>query len=442
MPPRHGGAALLSHGRAGRDKYLNVSPPVSPLLDRPLTGRRVAVVHPAWHSCGAYEVYVGQAVAYRALGADVVTVTCNDKPGYAPGSPRWNEYRRLTPEMEQMPRFFAGVSFPRFFTPRFFARAIIPYWRGDGAAMREGFAERSDISTGALEADVDLVHCNHFFCMPVAHRIARTKPAHAPIVLDTIDVQARQFDIINDAAPLLLPPRATFAAMLRQELAAMRSAAGLLHLNAEEMDFFQARLPANAHHLLYPAVREMTGATGGGNILIVASNNTANVESLIWFLREVLPRASNPPVVIAGNVDGGVRAKDAALFEMHRERFLGRVDDLGAVYAQARLLLLPTIAGTGLSIKAVEALSTGLPLIASPLAFRGMTLDPNTLRNVTVAGDAAAFASALQTAVTTPKAPNAAEIAGSDTRHAYEAQFSETAYAKHLAAIAVPLVAR
>ena len=230
----------------------------------------MAVVHPAWHSCGAYEVYVGQADAYRALGADVVTVTCSDEPGFEPGSARWERYRGLTPEMEAMPRFFAGVSFARFLTPRFFARAVIPYWQGDGAAMREGFAEGSEISQGALAQPVDLVHCNHFFCMPVAQRIARG----APIVLDTIDVQARQFDIINDAARFVLPPRATFDAMLRQELAAMRPAAGLLHLNAEEMDFFQARLPDNAHHLLYPAVRAMTGAAEGKDILIVASNNT------------------------------------------------------------------------------------------------------------------------------------------------------------------------
>ncbi len=52
--------------------------------------------------------------------------------------------------------------------------------------------------------------------------------------------------------------------------------------------------------------------------------------------------------------------------------FLGRVEDPGAVYANARLVLLPTIGGTGLSIKTVEALSSGLPLIATPQALRGM----------------------------------------------------------------------
>ena len=404
--------------------------------ERIFAGKTIAVVHPAWHSCGAYEVYVGQVEAYRSLGATVFTVACNDNPGFAPSSSWWANYRRLTAEMESVPRYFAGVSYRRFLTPGFFRRAVIPYWQGDGAAMREGFAERSELSEEAEAARVDLVHCNHFFCMPIARRVAKG----APIVIDTIDVQARQFDLINDVSPFVLPPRVSFEAMLAQEIEAMRPAKGLLHINVEERDFFDTHMPCAPHHLLYPAVRDMPGQAGGDAILIVASNNPANVESLLWFLREVMPRAGDPPVVIAGNVDAGVKAKDAGLFETHKALFLGRVSDLAAVYRKAQLVLLPTIAGTGLSIKAVEALSTGLPLIASPLAFRGMTLDPETLRNVTIAPDADAFAAALRDAVAQPRLPSADEMATSDTRRAYERLFSAEAYADHLSRIVVPLV--
>ena len=307
--------------------------------------------------------------------------------------------------------------------------------------MRQGFAERSAISPQAEAAQVDLVHCNHFFCMPVAHRVAKG----APIVLDTIDVQARQFDLINDMSRFVLPPRASFDAMLAQEVAAMRPAAALLHINAEERDFFEARMPGAPHRLLYPAVRDMAPSLASApdrtDILIVASNNPANVESMVWFLREVMPRAGNPRIVIAGNVDAGIRSKDAALSDAHRPLFTGRVDDLAAVYRKARLVLLPTVAGTGISIKAVEALSTGLPLIASPLAFRGMTLDPAALRGATIAHDADAFAAALRDAVARPQTPVAGDTAGSDTRRAYLTLFSKAAYARNLSEIVVPLVA-
>ncbi len=373
--------------------------------------------------------------AYRRLGARVVTVACCDQPGYAPGSSWWRDYRRLTPELESAPRFFAGVSFARFLRPSRFKRLALPYWHGDGATMRAGFAEASDLSDGLAAERVDFVHCNHFFCMPVAHRVAGNGSFGAPIALDTIDVQARQFDLINDASRWVLPPRTSFEAMLAQEIEAMRPAAALLHLNLDEKTFFEERMPGAPHHLLYPAVRDMPGRPGGRDILIVASNNAANVESLLWFLREVFPR----PLTIAGNVDAGVRAKDAGLFERHREAFAGRVDDLGALYARAKLVLLPTIDGTGLSIKAVEAMSSGLPLIATRLAFRGMAIEPANLRNVALADDAEAFAAALRQAADGPASNE--DPMGSDTRRAYDDLFSEAAYARNLARIVLPLVA-
>ena len=51
----------------------------------PLKGRRVALVHPAWHSCGTYRVVLGQIAAYRALGAEVFPVAISSDPGFTTG---------------------------------------------------------------------------------------------------------------------------------------------------------------------------------------------------------------------------------------------------------------------------------------------------------------------------------------------------------------------
>ena len=96
--------------------------------------------------------------------------------------------------------------------------------------------------------------------------------------------------------------------------------------------------------------------------MIVASDNYANFVSMRWFLNEVLPLAGDVPVSIYGNIDAGVKNRERALYEAHRALFKGRVADLGAVYADAACILLPTVEGHGLSIKAVEALSSGAPI--------------------------------------------------------------------------------
>ena len=109
----------------------------------------------------------------------------------------------------------------------------------------------------------------------------------------------------------------TYDAMLAQELNLMRDADLLIHLNAREEADFRAMLPEKSHALLYPAVPEAPTGPGGPDIVLVASNNSANVDSVIWFLREVAPLAQDVAVKVAGNVDAGVRSREPMLFERH-----------------------------------------------------------------------------------------------------------------------------
>ncbi|WP_442756917.1 glycosyltransferase [Methylocystis sp. JAN1] len=401
-----------------------------------LAGRRIALVHPAWHSCGSYRVIVGQVEAYRALGANVSPIAISSDPGFV--SDRewiWKPYVKATPELDAGPRYFGGAPFYAMLGPRFLTRTLWPYVHGDQAAIRLGMAARAKLSPEVEKREYDLVHCNHFFLMPVARRLAR---ARAPIMLDTHDLQARQFVLFNQHMPWL-SPRATYEAMLAQELAAMRGADLLLHLNAQEAEDFRALLPEKRHALIYPPTPPAPTGPGGPDIVIVSSNNPANVESVVWFLREVAPRAPGVNVTIAGNVDAGVRARAPEQYETYRTWFLGRVDDPGAVYARARLVLLPTINGTGISIKAVEALSSGLPIIASPQALRGMDAEAFRLAGVTIAESAEDFAEALRAAAAKP---GQSDSPCASTTSYYESRFSLAAYRRNLATLAGPLLRR
>ncbi len=403
----------------------------------PLAGRRVALAHPAWHSCGTYRVVVGQIEAYRALGAEVVPVAVSSDPGFRPGRAwMWKSFARATPELDAGARHYGGAPLRAMLHPRFLRNVLWPYIHGDQAAMRLGMAERAELSPEVESQAYDLVHCNHFFLMPVARRLARDR---APILLDTHDLQARQFSLINERMPWL-SPRVTYEAMLARELDAMRGADVLLHLNAQEAADFRALLPEKRHVLLYPPTPPAPTGPGGPDIILVASNNTANVESVIWFLREVAPLAPGVRVVIAGNVDAGVRARAPDIHAAYKDWFLGRVEDPGAVYAKARLVVLPTISGTGLSIKTVEAMSSGLPLIATSLALRGMEDAALRLEGVTVADTAEAFAGALR-AATPALASGESARAASATRAYYESRFSLRAYQRDLATLATSLPA-
>jgi glycosyltransferase involved in cell wall biosynthesis len=426
---------VKSKGAVPLGEISEAPPDVSASLGAPLAGKTVAVLHAAWHSCGSYQVNVSQIAAYRALGARVVSVATMDALGpAAPNGPRWAAYLAATQNIGADARYFSGAPLSALASPAFLAKG---YWRlihGDQAAWLIEIAKRAPFPQGLEGETIDLVHANHFFTLPFVETLTRGR--RVPIILETQDIQARQFALRNQGG-FFIPPYATYDDMLRVELAWMRRADLCAHLNEEEDRDFRALLPQVRHALIYPAVPDVPRAAGR-EIIIVASDNYANYKSLRWLLEEVVPRAGGAGVAIYGNIDAGVKRRDAALYDAHRGLFRGRVEDIGAVYAKAGCVLLPTVEGHGLSIKAVEALACGAPLVATPLAFRGMRVDPATLSNVDLARDAEQFAKywrRAQARADRGEAPTAA----SDTRRLYEEAFSPRAYARALWAAIEPV---
>ncbi len=402
--------------------------------DLPLAGKNVLLAHPAWHSCGSHKVFVSQALAYRSLGAKVTSLAIADQPGATEGSPWHRAYVAATPDLEADRRFFTGMPWHRLPSPEFL-RAARQWLHGNFAEML--------VETTKLVAlprllahgpGPDLVHCNHFFCMPAALRLG----GGAPVLLDTHDLQARQYDLRNHAG-WSVPPVARYEAMLAIELAALRGADLLVHLNDEEAAAFRELLPERSHALLYPAIEPVAPGPGGPDLVIVASANYANFLGLVWFLTEVLPLAPGLPIRIYGNVDHEFRMRAPSLLKRHATLFFGRVADLAGAYGNAAAVLLPTTEGHGISIKMIEALSSGAALIATPSAFRGLDIDPAGLGNVTLASDPEAFAAAMRAAAGSGSAPVLDRVT-SGTRRLYETHFAFAPYRRSLLALVAPLL--
>ncbi len=389
-----------------------------------LAGKRVVLVHPAWHSCGSHQVFVAQAQAYRALGAKVISLAVADFPGWTEGSKNDQTYRAMTADLIADQRFYTGMPPSGISRPRFLSAAF-GWLRGDAATMLCETVAAAPLPNALLGLpQIDLIHCNHFFLMPAARRLRGDRTC--PVLLDTHDVQARQFALRNESRSLL-PPKVSFKTLLAREIAEMRDADLLIHLNDEEARDWQELLPNARHALIYPAIKSAPTGPGGADIIIVASANHPNYLSIKWFLQEVRPLCREVPLRIIGNVDEMVRTQSPALYAQHADLFTGRVDDLDAAYAKAGLILLPTISGHGLSIKTAEALSCGTPLVATAEAFRGIAVDPNSLGNVSLVSDAAGFAAAVNDRAHKPPATEN-ERRASDTRRLYEQLFAFEAY--------------
>jgi glycosyltransferase involved in cell wall biosynthesis len=112
-------------------------------------------------------------------------------------------------------------------------------------------------------------------------------------------------------------------------------------------------------------------------ILTVASDNALNVKGMKDFLRFAWPlvRREVPDVKlrVIGTVGFQIDVEDSSI------EILGLVDDLRTAYAEARVLINPAVAGTGLKIKTIESLCHLRPLVTWPSGVDGVEADVRSL---------------------------------------------------------------
>lgn len=360
-----------------------------------LAGKTVLLIHPAWHSCGSHTVFVGQAAAYSAMGAKVVSLAVGTTLDQnSRNKDFWNFYYSKTGDLMAETRAHTGPSRYSLLFDSSRRRTALDLKDADYARQMAGISELSPMPAGITNLPkIDLIHCNHFFNMPLA--LQAKKQFGAPILLETHDVQARQYEL-RDAAALITKRKASFDEMLKSELSFVQQADIVCHINSEEHEFFRKHLPDRKHVLLYPPVRQPTRPIGNHFFLIVASANYPNYQSVGWLLERVLPLCSSINLKIIGNVDYEFSQRSPALLQRYKASFVGRADDLTWLYQNAVSVLLPTISGHGLSIKTIEAMETGAPMIATTLAFRGINADLSKIDNLTLADTPEAFAAAIE----------------------------------------------
>jgi len=99
-----------------------------------------------------------------------------------------------------------------------------------------------------------------------------------------------------------------------------------------------------------------------------------NKEAASWMVRELYPkiRNQNPDCrlrIVGPGADSRWEGKGVSL--------AGPVRDLGAELKQARVLVVPMRRGAGVQNKILDALASGLPVVATPLAASGLELEPD-----------------------------------------------------------------
>lgn len=160
----------------------------------------------------------------------------------------------------------------------------------------------------------------------------------------------------------------------REELRRLALFDSILAIQRAEAEHVATRLPdKRVFYVPMPAdtrARPRASTPLSRRCLFVGSSGHANMQGIHWFLESVWPRVRDdvPDAVldICGTCCHYLSPPDASV------RLHGRVGDLESLYGAVDVCIVPLLAGSGMKIKLVEAMSFGSACVATAAGMQGL----------------------------------------------------------------------
>lgn len=368
------------------------------------------MIVPPWPNGGSANIFEACVAAHAAAGRDVHVLIAPDQPGFG-ARPEDRAYvaGRMT---------FAGAVATEVLLParrwrnwlnrrrhrmRGSTGNAIDFWASNVAARRLPPALRETLRA---RRRIAMFHVHHCWNMPLAVMLARRSrrsgSSRPLLICETHDVQSQNMDVIEGSR--WINPRFDITALVEAEMRMCRMADLLIHINAADEKVHRQRLPDARHSHLGPTIapstearlRALRGAPPADKLVYVATNHYWNIATAAWLIEEVLPKAPRlaDHLRIYGDVREGLQRVRPDLVAAHAQLFAGRVEQLADAYAEACGILVPALAGSGSSIKLLEGLCTGRPLLGTTGVARGVPADVLAAMPLALHDDAAGFATA------------------------------------------------
>ena len=243
--------------------------------------------------------------------------------------------------------------------------------------------------------DVALVS-RHYIAGEMLPLLRRYAP-NARVLFDTVDLhylrERRAAELAGDAAAMraAMRTRDLELALIHEAdatLVVSEVERALLAIDATGAD---VRVLSNLHRETPPGP---AWSQRDGLLFVGGFRHPPNVDAVLWFAREVLPRIrAVRPTLEFHCVGGDVPNEIARLAELPGIRIHGHVPDLQPLLDGARVSIAPLRYGAGVKGKVNQAMAHGLPVVATTAAVEGMHLRDG--EDVLVADDAAAFADSV-----------------------------------------------
>ena len=215
----------------------------------------------------------------------------------------------------------------------------------------------------------------------------------APVIFDTVDLHhvrlQRAAELQGDPQLLRVAQR-----VRAEELALMASTDATTVVSQAELEYLRAsgvQAPLSVLSNIHDVVAAHRDFTRTEGLLFVGGyQHHPNREAVDWLCHDIMPllRPLLPGVVL--HLVGDIRAEDAARLRASDVIVHGHVPAIEPFLQASRINLAPLRSGAGVKGKINQAMSHGLPVVATTIAAEGMFLHHG--HNALIADSAADFA--------------------------------------------------
>jgi len=207
-------------------------------------------------------------------------------------------------------------------------------------------------------------------------------------VLKSLPREARQFDIVYDAEAVFAGRELLWRELqgesidedekkrvISEELDLAAEASAVLTVSGAEADLFRERGHDRVlvlGHGMEPAAEPASFDARRGLLFVGAlkDEHSPNVDSLLWFVCNVLPLIEREIPELDLNVAGHTAAPSLVSIERPNIHMKGRLESLDSLYRDSRVFIAPTRFAAGIPHKVHEAAAHGVPSVVTPLLAR------------------------------------------------------------------------
>ncbi len=163
--------------------------------------------------------------------------------------------------------------------------------------------------------------------------------------------------------------------MARYEQSVIKNFAGVVVLSPAELEWFKERHPLVAYAPNGVERRAEPGARrdGGPKLLFVGTlEYPPNRDAVELLITEVLPLIQKAVPDVTVDIVGTKPLWTERYARAPGVRFLGRVEDLASLFAEAAAMVVPLRAGGGTRLKILDAFTAGVPVVSSTIGAEGL----------------------------------------------------------------------